>query len=65
MDDFLRMTGKEILKTAGKISHEQAMQKAHGEYEKYRENTKDELTRVERDFVEYLDNTAKLLKNGK
>lgn len=65
LDDFLRMTGKEILTTAGKISHEQAMQKARGEYEKYRENTKDELSKVERDFVLYIDSAAKRLKKGK
>jgi len=65
LDDFLRMTGKEILTTAGKISHEQAMQKARGEYEKYRENTKDEPSKVERDFVLYIDSAAKRLKKGK
>jgi hypothetical protein len=65
LDDFLKMTGKEILATAGKISHEQAMQKAHDEYEKYKENSKDELSKVERDFVEYIDSAAKRLKKGK
>jgi hypothetical protein len=65
LDDFLKMAGKEILATAGKISHEQAMQKAHGEYEKYKENSKDELSKVERDFVGYIDSAAKRLKKGK
>ena len=65
LDDFLKMTGKDILKTAGKISHEQAMQKAHGEYEKYKDATKDELSKAERDFVAYIDDTAKQLKKGK
>jgi len=65
LDDFLRMTGKDTLKDAGKISHEQAMQKAHDEYEKYKDTTKGELSKVERDFVEYIDETAKMLKKGK
>lgn len=65
LDDFLKMTGKDILATAGKISHEQAMQKAREEYEKYKESTKDELSKVERDFVEYIDSAAKRLKKGK
>jgi len=65
LNDFLKMTGKKILTTAGKISHEQAMQKARSEYEKYKQNTKDELSKVEMDFVEYIDSAAKRLKKGK
>lgn len=65
LDDFLRMSGKDILATAGKISHEQAMQKAHDEYEKYKQNSKDEPSKVEMDFVEYIDSAAKRLKKGK
>lgn len=64
LDDFLKMTGKNILENAGKISHEIAMQKAHGEYDKYKENTKNELSRVEKDFVEFMDTTAKRLKKA-
>ena len=41
------------------------MQKAHDEYEKYKKSTKDEISKVERDFVEYIDNAAKRLKKGK
>lgn len=65
LDDFLKMTGKNILENAGKISHEIAMQKAHGEYDKFKENTKNELSRVEKDFIEFIDTTAKRLKKGK
>jgi hypothetical protein len=65
LDDFLKMTGKDILEHAGKISHKAAMEKAHDEYEKYRELTKNELSRVEGDFIAYIDTTAKMLKKGK
>lgn len=65
LDDFLKMTGKNILESAGKISHDVAIQKAHSEYEKHKEKTKNELSPVERDFIDYIDSTAKLLKKGK
>lgn len=65
LDDFLKMTGKEILEHAGKISHQIAMEKAHSEYEKYKELTKNELSRVEEDFISYIDTTAKILKKAK
>ena len=35
LDSFLKMTRKDILKDSGKISHEQALKKAHEEYDKY------------------------------
>ena len=36
LDDFLRISEKELLKNAGKISHKKAVEKAKFEYEKYR-----------------------------
>jgi hypothetical protein len=65
LDEFLKMTGKDILEHAGKMSHDKATQKALDEYEKYKEKTKDELSRVEKDFIEYIDTTAKMLKKAK
>lgn len=65
LDDFLKMTGKDILEHAGKISHDKAMHKAYDEYEKYREKTKNELSHVEQDFIAYIDTTAKMLKKAK
>jgi hypothetical protein len=62
LDDFLKMTGKNILDNAGTISYKIAMEKAHNQYVAYKETTKDELSRVEKDFIEYIDETAKLLK---
>ena len=65
LDDFLKMTGKEILTHAGKISHDKAMQKAKDEYLSYKEKTKNELSKVEEDFIRQLDTTAKMLKEKK
>lgn len=62
LDDFLKLSGREILTHAGKISHEAALQKAHVEYERYRLEQLQEPSRAERDFLE----AAKVLeKNGK
>ncbi|MDD5158233.1 RhuM family protein [Sulfurimonas sp.] len=65
LDDFLKMTGKNILDNAGTISHKMAIEKANLEYETYKEQTKDELSKAEKNFIEYIDETAKLLKNSK
>jgi hypothetical protein len=65
IDDFLKMTGNSILSHAGKISHQQAIEKAHGEYRKYKLRTENELTKVERDFIEHIETVAKSLKNKK
>lgn len=67
LDDFLRMTGNDILQHAGTISHQQALKKANAEYEKYKEQTKNELTEVEKHFVKQIESTAKKLnpKNPK
>lgn len=44
LDGFLTMTHKDILKGAGKISHD--LEKAHEEYDKY---MKSHLTQAEKD----------------
>ena len=45
LDDFLRISEKEILTNAGKISHKQALEKGKIEYKKYRqEQNKDYLS---------------------
>ncbi|MGB5966198.1 MAG: virulence RhuM family protein, partial [Sulfurimonadaceae bacterium] len=62
LDGFLKMTGKDILSHAGKISHAKAMKKANEEYLSYKEQTKNELSKVEEDFIKQIDTTAKMLK---
>ena len=67
LDDFLHMSDSEILLNAGTISHEMALEKAQAEYQKYRSQNKDELSQVEKDFLESLKQTQKCLeaKKGK
>lgn len=45
---------------SGKVSHQQAIDKAHEEYEKYRALTADEPSPVERDFIEVLKTVNQL-----
>ena len=52
LDFFLKMTRKDILKDSGKISHEQALKKAHEEYDKYMQT---HLTTAEQDYLEILN----------
>ena len=65
LDDFLRMTGSEVLEHAGKISREQAMDKAKIELNKFCENQRLEFTHVELDFMKKLDLTEKQLRTFK
>jgi len=65
LDDFLKMTGNEILKNAGTISHERALEKANAEYQKYKELTKNELSEAEKHFVNQIESTAKKLNPKK
>jgi hypothetical protein len=65
LDDFIKMSGSELLDNAGKISHEEAKVKTELEYEKYKERSKDELTKVERDFIEHVKTAQKKLEQGK
>ena len=57
LDDFLRISEKELLTNAGKISHKKAVEKAKIEYEKYR---KEEDKKYISDFDREV---KKLLKN--
>ncbi|MFW2599861.1 virulence RhuM family protein [Aliarcobacter butzleri] len=65
LDDFLKMSGRELLESKGIRSHTQAINKAKDEYEKFKQKTKDELSRIEKDFVKYIDKTGKALKDKK
>jgi len=52
LDDFLKLSGRDILTHAGKISHNKALEKAHAEYEQYRKERLNEVSPVERQFLE-------------
>lgn len=54
LDDFLKISNKQILTHAGKITHEAAVVKAEGEYDKYRALKGPEVSLVEQHFEESL-----------
>ena len=62
LDTFLKMTNKNILQHSGTVSHQKAIEKAHNEYEIYKEKIKNRITQVEKDFIKQLDNKTKSLK---
>jgi hypothetical protein len=65
LDDFLKLSGRDILTHAGKISHDKALGKAHAEYEQYRKERLNEPSRVERQFLEAVKEMKQLEKSRK
>ena len=64
LDDFLRLSDKEILTHAGTISAKLAKEKADAEYDKFKERTANELTPVEIHFIENFEREQKRLKDN-
>lgn len=60
IDDYLKMTRRDILTTKGRVTHKQALEKAHREYEKYRKKQEDTLSPVECHFLESIEKLHKL-----
>ena len=65
LDDFLRISRKDILTHAGKISAKLAKEKADQEYDKFKERTKNNLSTVEIHFLENFEREQKRLMGGK
>lgn len=65
LDDFMKLSGRDVLTHAGIVSHEVAKLKASQELEKYRERTRNELSPVERHFLSSIEQTAKQLEKKK
>ena len=65
LDDFLKMTGNEILQNTGEISHKQAIEKAQIEYEKYKEIIVNEISSVEQHFIEQIETSSKKIETKK
>ena len=61
LDNILKSTGEDVLKDAGKISHRKAMEKALSEYRKYQTEN---LSAVEKDYLEEIKNIEKFAKKG-
>lgn len=65
LDDFLRISRKDILTHAGKISAKLAKEKADAEYDKFKERIKNELSPVEIHFLENFEREQKRLLGGR
>ncbi len=65
LDDFLKLSGKELLNHAGSVSAEVAKLKANGEYDKFRERTQYQLSPVEIHFLEAFEAEQKKLRAKK
>ncbi len=63
LDDFLRISRKDILTHAGRVSAQLAKAKADAEFDKFKERTKNELSAVEIHFLEQFEREQKKLTN--
>jgi hypothetical protein len=60
LDDFLKISDRNVLIHAGQVSHDDAIQKAHAEYAKYRKPKLEEPSLVERHFREAIEEAKKI-----
>lgn len=65
IDDYLKMTRRDILTSSGHISHKQAIKKAHAEYDKYKNRLDDTLSPVEKDFIESIGMLEQITDSSK
>jgi hypothetical protein len=64
LDEFLKISERDILTHAGIVSHESALQKAHAEYEKFRTRELNKPSAVEKHFEKAVEE-AKKLESGR
>ena len=64
IDDYLSMTRRDILTTKGRVTHQQALEKAHSEYEKYKRNQEYILSPVECHFLESIGELDKMAEKN-
>lgn len=62
LDDFLKLSGKELLLHAGSVSAEIAKLKANSEYDKFKQRTNTQLSPVELHFIDNFERERKKLK---
>jgi hypothetical protein len=65
LDNFLRLTRKDILTHAGKVSAETALAKAQAAYVEYRTRVRDLPTRVDKDFEDVIAQPVKQLQKSR
>ena len=63
IDDYLKMTRRDILYTQGTVTHSQALEKAHNEYKKYKKKQDESLSSVEQHFIDSINDLNKLGKS--
>jgi len=59
LDDFITMTGNELLQNASTVSHQQALTKAKEEYNKFKEQNRNQITEVEKHFLKQIEEASK------
>jgi hypothetical protein len=62
LNEFIQLTGSDLLMDTGSRSHKQAESKAFSEYDKYKALLPDELSTVEQHYLESLKHTQKILE---
>lgn len=65
LDDFLKLSGKELLTHSGKVSAEVAKKKANTEYDRFHQRTMYELSPIELHIIENFEKEQKLLEGMK
>jgi Virulence protein len=60
LDGFIKLAKKDILSHRGSVTHEEAMKKAHKEYDKYKNRISSELTDVEKHYLEEINILEKM-----
>jgi len=60
LDDFLKLSGRDILTDAGKISHDKALAKAHAEYEQFHHERINQPSDVEAHFLKAVDEIKRI-----
>jgi len=65
LDDFLKISDRDILTHAGKVSHKDALTNAYAEYEKYRQQRLNAPSPVEQHLQEAVNETKRIEKSKK
>lgn len=64
LDDFLKLSGKDLLTHAGTISAEMANKKANTEFDKYQERIENQLSPVEIHFIDNFERQRQKISDG-
>jgi len=64
LDKFTSGFGFDVLEGSGSVGHEEAVEKAHREYDTYRTQLSDDLTDVEKAYLDNLRDMQKRLKDS-